>query len=62
MNEDFRTLTKVVHGQGKLTIVVAVLIDSSKWFSVEPLPDDFWEITVKSEIAESLDLLIELLG
>jgi len=25
------------------------LVSSSQWFSVLPLPDDLWEITVKEE-------------
>jgi len=35
------------------------LVMSSVWFEVEPMPDDYWEITVKAEAKGPLRAAVE---
>ena len=41
--------TLMVLGSDRLLIAVTELIKASAWFEVTPLPDDYWDVTVKDE-------------
>jgi hypothetical protein len=43
-------------GLSRLEVVVLRLLARSMWFAVMPLPNDQWEITVKSERAARVSL------
>lgn len=36
-------------GRQRVSIAVAILLDQSQWFQVEPWPDDHWRVSVKVE-------------
>lgn len=59
MNEPFRCYRRTVLGQSDLLKAVAELATWSAWFSVEPLPDDAYEISVKEEHQERLNELVD---
>lgn len=44
--------TKVIHitGEDRAAALVLRLINLSQWFTLEPLPDDEWHLTVKREL------------
>lgn len=44
----------IVEGEQEAARVAEKLVKASQWFSVEPLPDDGYEFTVKQENAEML--------
>lgn len=43
------TFTATCRTQSEAELIIKYLVESSQWFQVEPLPDDYWEITVKKE-------------
>ena len=45
----FRTASVTLCGEARAMEVAIRLVSASQWFSVLPLPDDHWEITVKKE-------------
>lgn len=49
MSSGYRTASITLCGEARAKAVCSLLIISSQWFSVLPLPDDLWEITVKEE-------------
>ena len=54
----FRTNSRTVYGEQSALRVVAKLVSLSTWFELEPLPDDAFQVTVKSEELSLLSGLI----
>ena len=44
-----RTMTTTLSSEAKVRSLCGKLITASQWFSVLPLPNDRWEVEVKSE-------------
>lgn len=49
-----RTKTVEVRGEPFVADVASHLISRSAWFQVEPLPNDWWLVTVKPEQVHAL--------
>ena len=47
--DHLRTARISLRGESQTMIVCNRLVMASQWFSVLPLPDDLWVITVKQE-------------
>jgi len=45
-------------GENEMTSIAACLINASQWFMVTPLPGDEYEVTVKVDYANQLDVLV----
>ena len=60
MTADFnmRTTHRTVDGEANVKSLCSELISASQWFSVLPLPDDKWEISVKEENGERLQVSV----
>jgi len=58
--EIMRTYEITVHGKTRAGGLTGALVYLSQWFTVEPLPDDDYTITVKAENQEMLDQLNQL--
>ncbi|MBN8420644.1 MAG: hypothetical protein J0L73_17130 [Verrucomicrobia bacterium] len=48
-SSSLRTASITLSGESQAMAACSRLVSSSQWFSVLPLPDDHWEITVKVE-------------
>ena len=59
---DLRTVSITLCGESHAKAISAVLVSSSQWFSVLPLPDDRWEITMKEENKVQLKMWCSSLG
>lgn len=44
-----------VKGWNEVSKIAHTIICHSAWFAVEPLPDDMWEISIKSDFAHILE-------
>lgn len=53
------TVTKPVEGENRSALVAEHLVRLSVFFTVQPLPDDAWEFTVKGEAERFLDAAIK---
>lgn len=49
VSSDLRTSTITLRGESQTMVMSSLLVQASQWFSILPLPDDQWEITVKEE-------------
>jgi len=49
ISSGLRTASITLCGESRAMAACRRLVSSSQWFSVLPLPDDHWEITVKEE-------------
>lgn len=49
------TYSAKVANEAQLRRLVSEAITASQWFSVTPLPDDYWEFTVKLENSQLLE-------
>lgn len=49
ISSGFRSAGIILFGEARAMAMCSRLVSSSQWFSVLPLPDDHWEITVKEE-------------
>lgn len=49
ISSGLRTASITLGGESRALAVCSKLVNASQWFSVLPLPDDHWEITVKEE-------------
>ena len=54
--ENMHLFSRIVTGDDVREIACA-LIDRSAWFSIEPLPDDEWEVQAKAN--EGLERLVD---
>ena len=54
-----RTQSLDLHGPLVRQLVLC-LLSKSQWFAVEPLPDDWWTITVKTEFFSALQKEIDV--
>jgi len=57
-----RTASVTLCGESRAKAISSRLIGASQWFSVLPLPDDLWEITVKEENEARLQAWCASLG
>lgn len=44
-----KTVTRTLEGEESITDAITKVVHASMWFEVTPLPDDFWDLTVKDE-------------
>ena len=62
VSSDLRTSSVTLRGESQAMVMSNLLVSSSQWFSVLPLPDDRWEVTVKQENEGRLQAWCNSLG
>ncbi len=62
VSSDLRTSSVTLRGESQAMVMSNLLVSSSQWFNVLPLPDDRWEVTVKQENEGRLQAWCNSLG
>jgi hypothetical protein len=62
VSSELRTSSITLFGESQTMVMSNLLVQASQWFSILPLPDDKWEITVKEENERRLHSWCAILG